>query len=57
MNLKRFISNRRGQGMVEYILVLVIVVAIVMVGKQFFNDKAKAWMEKVGEQISGAISN
>ena len=48
---KRFLKNERGQGMVEYILLLVIVVAVVTIFK-------KPLMDMVGgkiEDLKGAV--
>ena len=48
---KRFLKNERGQGMVEYILLLVIVVAVVTIFK-------KPLMEMVSgkiDELKGAV--
>lgn len=51
---KRLIKNRKGQGMVEYILMLVVVVAIVMVMK----DKLKTYVtENMFNSLSGQIDS
>ena len=50
---KRFLKNERGQGMVEYILLLVIVVAVVTIFK-------KPLMEMVSgkiEELKGAVGS
>lgn len=49
---KRLLKNERGQGMVEYILLLVVVVGIVMV----FKDKIKDTVADKINNLSGDIS-
>lgn len=51
--MKSTVSNRRGQGMVEYILLLVVVVALVMV----FKDKIKSTVQGKIEQLGTDIGN
>lgn len=54
MNLKNFskklIKNKKGQGMVEYILLLVVVVGVVLIFK-------KSIMETVGEKLGSLKSD
>lgn len=54
---KKLFKNRRGQGATEYILLLVVVVALVFM----FKEKIKATMDgKIGElseQIGGFNGN
>ncbi len=49
---KRFLKNERGQGMVEYILLLVIVVAVVTIFKKPLMDMVNT---KIGE-LQGAVN-
>ncbi|KYG66835.1 hypothetical protein AZI86_07310 [Bdellovibrio bacteriovorus] len=50
---KNLLKNKRGQGATEYILLLVVVVALVML----FKDKIKSTMDgKIGE-LSEKITN
>jgi hypothetical protein len=52
-NFTSRVKNERGQGMLEYILLLVVVVALVMV----FKDKIKSAVEaKVGD-LSSSIGS
>ena len=37
----KFLRNRKGQGMVEYILIVVVVVGLVLVGYRMFGGKVK----------------
>lgn len=51
---KRLLKNRKGQGMVEYILILVVVVAIVMAVK----EPLKAYVGgDMMETLKSAIGN
>lgn len=47
----KFLRNRRGQGMVEYILIIVVVVAIILVGYRMFGNKVKGAFQQGGERI------
>lgn len=49
---KRLLKNQQGQGMVEYILLLVVVVALITVFKEPLK---KAVLDKV-ESLSAAIA-
>lgn len=51
---KRLAKSQRGQGMVEYILILVVVVAIVMAMK----DKLKTYISgEMFDNLKGQIEN
>ncbi|MBX2987976.1 MAG: hypothetical protein KF802_08760 [Bdellovibrionaceae bacterium] len=50
---KRLLKNTKGQGMVEYILLLVVVVAIVMAMKTPLTKYAADYIE----QLNGKIGN
>lgn len=53
---KRLLKNRKGQGMVEYILILVVVVAIVMAAKPILTQYVEGSMlENLKEQIGNAM--
>lgn len=55
---KRLMKNNKGQGMVEYILLLVVVVAIVMAVKPIFSSYVQGDLfENLKAQIGGVFSN
>lgn len=49
---KNLLKNKRGQGATEYILLLVVVVALVLL----FKDKIRGTMEGKLDELSGSIS-
>ncbi|MDR3243346.1 MAG: hypothetical protein LBT79_01215 [Elusimicrobiota bacterium] len=53
----KFIKCRKGQGMVEYILIVVIVVVLVFIGFKFFGGKVKDQFTNMGTQIGNADKN
>ena len=54
---KRLMKNDRGQGMVEYILLLVVVVAIVVIMKDRFKGQAEEWFSSMANQVSGVLGS
>lgn len=48
----RFLKNNKGQGMVEYILLIVVVVAIVMA----FKGKIKGFMDNWSTKMDSAVT-
>lgn len=54
---KRLMKNNKGQGMVEYILLLVVVVAIVMALKPAISQYVQGDMfENLKGQITGVMN-
>lgn len=53
---KRLLKNKSGQGMVEYILLLVVVVGIVVVMKDRFSTQSQEWFNTMSEKVSGVLS-
>ena len=51
-NAQKVLGNDKGQGMLEYILLVVVLVGIIVVAKPFFNDK----MTEIQGTLSEAIS-
>ena len=55
---QRLTKNNRGQGMVEYILLLVVVVAIVMAAKPYLTDYVKGdLLGSLTEKIGGVLND
>jgi Flp pilus assembly pilin Flp len=52
----RFLRSTRGQGMVEYILIVVVVVGLVLVGYKSFGGKVKTAFEEGGKKIESESS-
>jgi Flp pilus assembly pilin Flp len=48
----RWLKERKGQGMVEYILIVVVVVGIVLVGYKMFGGNLKEAFTEGGKKIS-----
>lgn len=54
----RLTKNNRGQGMVEYILLLVVVVAIVMAAKPYLTQYVEGdLLGSLTEKIGGVLNN
>lgn len=55
---KRLMKNNKGQGMVEYILLLVVVVAVVFLMKDKMKEYVSGEMfENLKGQIGGVMGN
>lgn len=52
--VKRFWSDDSGQGMVEYILIIGLVVLFIIVALVAFKDEVIGFIDKVKSWISGA---
>lgn len=52
---KRLLKNKSGQGMVEYILLLVVVVGIVMFMKGRFQDQAGSWFDQMSSKVNEVL--
>jgi len=46
------LKNRKGQGMVEYILIIFLVVVVVIAGIRIFGSKANTMITKANDTIS-----
>ncbi len=53
---KKLLKNERGQGATEYILLLVVVVALVMMFKDRISTTVKDKMSELQGSISGVTS-
>lgn len=53
---KKLLKNERGQGATEYILLLVVVVALVMMFKDRISSTVKDKMSELQGSISGVTS-
>ena len=49
---KNLLRNEKGQGMVEYILLLVVVIGLVLVFRRQIADVVKVKTGEVGESIN-----
>jgi pilus assembly protein Flp/PilA len=52
--LKRYLRDDSGQGMVEYILIIGLVVLFIVVALVAFKDEVVGFIDKVKGWISGA---
>lgn len=52
-NFMKMIKNQKGQGATEYILLLIVVVALVMVFKDKIKDTVQGKVEELSGQIEG----
>ena len=48
---KKLKENQSGQGIIEYILLLVVVVAIVMIFRDKVSETIRGKVDKVGQDI------
>lgn len=48
----KMLKNNKGQGMVEYILIIVLVVIVVIAGVKMFGGKVNAMFQDSTEKIS-----
>jgi len=55
-NKVKFLKNQKGQGMVEYILLLVVVISIVMIFKGRIKTKFDEVMGRTESGMSDVIS-
>jgi Flp pilus assembly pilin Flp len=51
--LRRYLRDDSGQGMVEYILIIGLVVLFIIVAMVAFKDEVVAFIDKVKSWISG----
>lgn len=56
-NKVKFLKNQKGQGMVEYILLLVVVVGLVFAFKGKITGYFNKATESVGSGMDGVIGN
>jgi hypothetical protein len=54
---KELINNERGQGMLEYILLVVVIVGLVFAAKGFLGPKMEEIQGRLAEGISGVLGN
>jgi len=47
----KFLKNKKGQGMVEYILIIVLVVIIVIAGLKLFGSNLKQMFDTSNQKI------
>lgn len=50
------LRNKKGQGMVEYILIIVLVVIVVIAGVKMFGNKVHDMFEDSTQKISSEAS-
>lgn len=53
----KLVKNQRGQGMLEYILLVVVIVGLVLALKGPLKGKVSEIQDKLGADISGVLSN
>jgi hypothetical protein len=51
------LGNERGQGMMEYILLVVVLVGIIVVAKPFLEDRVSGIQETLGSKIGEVLGN
>ena len=51
---RRFFSDESGQGTMEYILIVGLIVIFLIVALYFFRDQLKAFIDKVADWIGAA---
>jgi Flp pilus assembly pilin Flp len=53
-NIREFLNDEEGQGMVEYILIIGLVVLFIIVAMVAFKDQVVGFIERVQTWIEGA---
>lgn len=56
-NAQKVLANDNGQGMLEYILLVVVLVGIIVVAKPFFEQQVEGIQGRLSEAISGVTGN
>jgi len=51
-NAQKVLANDKGQGMLEYILLVVVLVGIIFISKPFLEGQVEGIRGKLGEAIS-----
>lgn len=54
IKVRRFLTDESGQGMVEYILIIGLVVLFIIVALVAFKEEVIGFIDKVKSWISGA---
>ncbi|MFN8845875.1 MAG: hypothetical protein ACK5V3_02900 [Bdellovibrionales bacterium] len=52
---KELVNNERGQGMLEYILLVVVIVGLVFAAKGFLGPKMEEIQGQLGERIGQVL--
>jgi Flp pilus assembly pilin Flp len=52
--LSQFFTDESGQGTMEYILIVGLIVIFLIVALYFFRDQLKAFIDKIGDWIGTA---
>lgn len=55
--MKKVLKGKKGQGMVEYILIIALIAILVIGGVKFFGGKVKKSFRDAGETISTEVNN
>jgi len=53
--MMRFLRNRKGQNTVEYILIITVVVAVILLVGKYMPKKFEALVNKVFEKVDTAV--
>ena len=51
------LGNERGQGMMEYILLVVVLVGIIVVAKPFLEERVGEVQNSLGDKIGEVLGN
>lgn len=51
------LGNERGQGMMEYILLVVVLVGIIVVAKPFLEERVSDVQNSLGDKIGEVLGN
>jgi pilus assembly protein Flp/PilA len=54
--MKKILKSKKGQGMVEYILIIALIAILVIGGVKFFGSKVKKSFKDAGETISTEVN-
>ena len=54
---KEIVANQRGQGMLEYVLLVVVVVGLIVIARPFFNQKIQDLTGEINTKIGDVLTN
>lgn len=57
LKIRKMLKGEKGQGLVEYILIIAIVAVLAIAVLKTFGKQIQGWFGKTGQQLDEAIQN